>query len=120
MRDRLVSVIGARASRYVDKKKPSELIPFKGKFPLLESYQIEDYYNEIQNKMYIDDMSPEFQKATISGNRIGLFEESFIDYLKKFNITKEVFLKMNNSDKSDKLVNWLAEENIDFSQLTIK
>lgn len=120
MRDRLVSVVGGRASLYVCKKKPSEFIPFKGNFPLIRPYQMEDYMNEVSSKMWIEDMSPEFQKATMDGNRIALFEEGFKNYLNSYNITTDMFLKMSNSDKSDKLISWLEHDGIDFSQLTIK
>ena len=89
-RERLVSIVGGRAVKYVGLKKPSQIIPFKGKFPLLEPYQI------------------------------ALLEEGFKKYLSEYNITVDDFMKLSNSDKSDKLMNWLNRDCIDFSQLTIK
>lgn len=119
-RERLVSVVGGRAVKYVGLKKPSQIIPFKGNFPLLEPYQIDLYNEAIQNTEKLEDLSDEFQKATEKGNRIALLEEGFQRYLESYNISVDAFMKMKNTDKSDKLMNWLNHDCIDFSQLTIK
>ncbi|MGC8011084.1 hypothetical protein, partial [Salmonella enterica] len=60
------------------------------------------------------------QKVTEKGNRIALLEEGFQRYLESYNISVDAFMKMKNTDKSDKLINWLNHDCIDFSQLTIK
>lgn len=119
-RERLASIVGGRASKYVDLKKPSELIPFRGRFPLLEPYQVPLYKKAIRDTKYVEELSEEFQKVTEKGNRIALLEEGFLDYLTDYNISKGDFLKMNNSEKSNKLINWLNKDCIDFTQLTIK
>lgn len=119
-RERMVSVMGGRASKVVTLKKPSALIPFKGKFPLLEPYQEQAYYKAIQGTNNLEDLSKEFQDITEKGNRIVILENGFKEYLAGFNINPEQFQKLNNSDKSDKLMNWLNHDCIDFSQLTIK
>lgn len=119
-RERLVSIVGGRAVKYVGLKKPSQIIPFKGKFPLLEPYQIALYNEAIQSTEKIEDLSEEFQKVTEKGNRIAILEEGFKKYLSEYNITVDDFMKLSNSDKSDKLMNWLNRDCIDFSQLTIK
>lgn len=117
---RLVSVIGGKASLYVTKTKPSELIPFRGKFPLIENYQKEDFFNAIENTQYVEELSPEFQRIVELGYRIATFEDGFIEYLSQFNITPQKFVELSNVEKSDKLLEWLNKDCIDFSQLTIK
>lgn len=119
-RERKLSVMGGRASKYVTLKKPSQIIPFKGKFPLIEPYQEKAYYDAIQSTDNLEDLSKEFQEATEKGNRIAILEDGFKQYLAGFNLTPSEFLKLSNSDKSDKLMNWLERDCIDFSQLTIK
>lgn len=119
-RERLVSVMGGRASKYVALKKPSKIIPFKGKFPLVELYQQRDYFEAIQGTEKLEDLSKEFQEITEKGNRIALFEEGFKMYLDSYGITVDDFLKLSNADKSDKLLDWLNKDCIDLSQLTIK
>ena len=73
-----------------------------------------------QNTEKLEDLSDEFQKVTEKGNRIALLEEGFQRYLESYNISVDAFMKMKNTDKSDKLMNWLNHDCIDFSQLTIK
>lgn len=119
-RERLVSVMGGRASKVVALKKPSKLIPFKGNFPLIEPYQEQEYYEAIQSTERMEDLSKEFQEITEKGNRIVVLENGFKEYLSGFNISPEDFLKLSNSEKSDKLISWLNHDCIDFSQLTIK
>ena len=119
-RERLVSIVGARASRYVDLKTPSKIIPFKGNFPLLEPYQVASYYEAIQNTMNLEDLSEELQRVTEKGNRIALMEEGFKEYLESNRLSIEDFMKLKNSEKADKLIAWMNKDCIDFTQLTIK
>lgn len=120
MRERKLSVIGGRASKVVALKKPSQLIPFRGDFPLLEQYEVKPYLEAIQSSENIEDLSERFQKVTELGNRIVLLEDGFVRYLSGFNISPDDFMKLSNSDKSDKLMSWLNHDCIDFSQLKIK
>ena len=46
-RERKLSVMAGRASKVVALKKPSNLIPFRGKFPLLEAYQVKPYLEAV-------------------------------------------------------------------------
>ena len=43
----LVSIAAAQASPYVRASKPSEYIPFKGEFPLVDVYSSDKYNEEI-------------------------------------------------------------------------
>lgn len=118
-REKLVSVVGGRASRYVDRSKPSELIPFKGKFPLLRLYEVSEYRNAIQNTELLDNLSERFQEVTIKGSRIALLEEGFQFYLSQRNISPSDFAKLSNAEKSDYLIDWMDKDCIDFNSLKI-
>lgn len=119
-RERLVSVVAGRANKFVSLKKPSELIPFKGKFPLLEPYQSEKFHKAIEGTEKLEDLSKEYQDIVMKGNRIALLEEGFQKYLSKNGMQISDFKKLSNSDKSNYLINWMNEDCIDYSQLTIK
>jgi hypothetical protein len=119
-RERKLSVMAGRASKVVALKKPSNLIPFRGKFPLLEAYQVKPYLEAVQSTDNLEDLSEEFQKITEKGNRIVVLEDGFKQYLSGFGISPSDFDNLSNSEKSDKLINWMAHDCIDFSQLTIK
>lgn len=119
-RERLVSIVGGRADRVVGLKKPSELIPFKGKFPLLEPWQSEAFHKAIEETELFEDLPEDIQKIVEKGSRIVIMEEGFQRYLNENGLQKSDFLKLSNSDKSNYLVNWMNRDCIDYSQLTIK
>lgn len=118
-KERLVSVVGGRANKVVGLSKPSELIPFKGKFPLLEPYQMESFHKAIEETMYIDDLPEDIQSVVMKGNRIVLLEQGFQKYLSEVGMKISDFLNLNNSDKSNYLVQWMNKDCIDFKQLKI-
>lgn len=117
MRERLLSVIGARAKNYLDRKVPSSIIPFTGSFPLLNSVEFEDYVELLKTKMYIADLPEELQKITLLGNKMALMEESFKEYLKRENLE---FKTMNSKEKTSHLLVWLEEDNLSTNDLKIK
>ncbi|MEG1860855.1 MAG: hypothetical protein RR206_04105 [Bacteroidaceae bacterium] len=119
-RERLVSVVAGRALYYIDLEVPSKIIPFRGDFPLIKEYQIDDYIKEIESTQFLEDLREEFASKTVKAYRIALLEDGFKRYLKSYNITTSDFLKMSNSDKSDKLLEWMNKDCIDFTSLTIK
>ena len=86
----------------------------------IEQYEIKPYLEAVQSSENIEDLSERFQKVTELGNRIVLLEDGFVRYLAGFNISPDDFMKLSNSDKSDKLMSWLNHDCIDFSQLKIK
>lgn len=119
-KERLVSVVGGRANRVVSLAKPSELIPFKGKFPLLEPWQAESFHKAIEETMYIDDLPEDIQSIVMKGNRIVLLEQGFQKYLSEVGLKVSDFLKLSNSEKSNYLIQWMNKDCIDFDQLKIK
>lgn len=119
MREKLLSVIGARASKFVNKEVPSELIPFKGNFPLLPSYKSEEFYEAIRNNQFLEDISEDLQNIIIKGNRIAIMHEGFENYLLDRGFSKYDFIKMKNSEKSNFLIDWMNISCINFSQLKI-
>lgn len=119
-RNRLLSVIGGTAKKYIFSDRPSKLIPFRGEFPLCPIYYQNDYLKAIGNNEFIEDISPEFQELTEKGNLMGLYEDGFKNFLNSFGLSPSDFLKLSNTKKSDYLVMWMEKDGIDISSLTIK
>ena len=115
-RERLVSVVGGRANKFVSLKKPSELIPFKGKFPLLEPWQSKAYHKAIEETEKIEDLPKDIQDIVMKGNRIALLVDGFQMYLNNNGLQPSDFLKLTNATKSDYLVGWMNEDCIEFPQ----
>lgn len=118
-REQLVSVVGGRAARFVNTSKPSELIPFKGKFPLLETWEVRAYQKAIQGTELIENLPPRFQEIVMKGSRMALMEQGFRQYLSQRNISEVDFQKLDSPHKSDYLIDWMNTDCIDFSSLKI-
>lgn len=113
------SVVGGAASRYIDRKRPSELIPFRGEFPMLNELDARKFRKAIQNTLTLDELSPMFQKVATEGQRIAIMESGFRDYLLDRAITPEDFVKLSNSEKSDYLLDWMNTNSISVESLKI-
>ena len=114
----LLSIQGGRVTRYLFTKKPSELIPFKGNFPILEDYQQSAFYEEIQKHMYLDECPEWVQQAVLKGEQIYLIDTRFSDYLEKANLSNK-FNSMKASDKATILVNFLDNNSLGIERLNI-
>ena len=98
--------------------KPSEYIPFKGEFPLVDVYSSDKYNEEIFNHEFLEDCSDWVQKIILQGQQMYLIETDFKDYLKRNGIF-EKFLSMSASDKSTELVRFMNAANLSFERLKI-
>lgn len=118
-RERMLSVMAGRASRVVTLKRPSDLIPFKGDFPILKIYDQKKYFELIKSTNDINDLPEKFKQIVERGNQIVIFDEDFADYLFKHGLSRNDFQQLSNSEKSDWLINWMSYSGIDFKRLTI-
>ena len=114
----LVSIAAAQASPYVRDSKPSEYIPFRGEFPLVDAYSSDKYNEEIFNHEFLEDCADWVQKIILKGQQIYLIETDFKDYLKRNGILDK-FLSMSASDKSTELVRFMNVANLSLERLNI-
>lgn len=117
MRERLVSVLAGRAIPYLNLKKPSELIPFVGEFPILGAYDFKVYVEEVEKKTTLEQLTPEDQRITLLGNKIALMEKSFKEHLKKNEIN---FSNIDSKSKTKHLKEWLEKDGLSLDDLKIK
>ena len=115
----LVSIAAAQANRYIKEKKPSDIIPFKGNFPLLENYKYDKYNDAIFHTEFVEDCPDWVQNVIKKGQRIFLIENGFKDYLRNNGISLITFSKMNNADKADELVRFMNTSSLTLDDLKI-
>lgn len=120
MKEILVSIVGGRGLKYVFDKKPSKIIPFKGNFPLVPNYERIEYLQYIQNTQFLKDLPENIQSVVMKSDKMFLLENGFLEYLRERGINEETFLSFSNSEKSNKLLDWMNLDCIDFNQLNIK
>lgn len=115
----LVSIFAAKANKYIKEEKPSELIPFKGEFPILTTDKYQDYNDVIFNTGYLEDCPEWVQEVILKGERIYEIENSFIDYLRNHNIPIESFKKKSSSDKATELMRFLNANSLTLNSLIV-
>ena len=115
----LISHYAAKANRYIFSKKPSDIVPFKGKFPIVEDYKLSDYNDEILNKEYLEDCSEWVQKVVIAGELMHSIDTGFKEYLNDSNISIEDFEKKPNSEKANELIRYFNSRSLSLDALNI-
>ena len=114
----LLSIQGGRVTEYLFAKKPSELVPFKGEFPLVPEYKVREVYDLIHQHRYLDECPEWFQTVVLKAEQIYLIDTGFTKYLKSRNLL-EKFRKMSASDKSTELVKYFNDNSIGLERLKI-
>lgn len=114
----LVSIEVAKAWRFITEFTPSAIIPFKGNFPLLPPFRIEDFDKGI-NHVYLDECDEWIQDLVAKGVRMQSIEDGFREYLEE-NGLSEKFFEMKSADKATELVRFLNAHSLTFKSLEIK
>lgn len=103
----MCSVVGGMASRFVDRAVPSQLIPFRGEFPLLDEIEARRFREAIRSTMWIEELSPKFLYAAVEGSRMYTLEAKFLKYLWSRALTADDFTKLEAAERSDYFRNWM-------------
>lgn len=119
-RDRMCSVAGGMASLLVDQEIPSRLIPFRGKFPLLDMIEARRFRDAIRSTMWIEDLPPKFLYAAAEGSRIARLEREFRHYLSRNGLKSGDFEKLEDAEKSEWLRWWMEADSVSADDLVVK
>lgn len=104
---------------YIDKKRPSNLLPFKGNFPILNPAQMDLLNIECEGKTYMDEIADWAQKALIKAQRIADIEAGFREYLANNGIQVE-YSKMNGVQKAEEIKRFFNSTSLNLEDLIIK
>lgn len=104
---------------YIDQKRPSKLLPFRGNFPILNPAQMDLFRAACENKTYMDEIPDWAQQAIIKAQRIADIENGFKKYLLKNGILPE-YMKMNGKDKAEEIKRFFNTTILDIEDLEIK
>ena len=118
MKKIILSRAAGEASPYIRREKPSELIPFKGNFPLLDESLNDEWWRWMNSTDTLQDCPEWMQQVIFSGQRIARRESSFEKYLRDAGVYDE-FKKMKSPEKSTWLVRWLNANSMDIEALQI-
>lgn len=115
----LVSIYAGKAERVINSKRPSNLIPFKGDFPLLKQWRRDDWNKILDDIMYVEDCPEWAQDIMIKGARMCDIDDGFTQYLKDNNIPVEDFKKKKSSDKATELMRFFNANSLTIDNLHI-
>lgn len=115
----LVSIYAGKANQCVTKDVPSDLIPFKGKFPILPEYLTEEYQDTILKTEEVKDCPDWVQDVLVKGERIYTMDKEFREYLKNNGISVEFFKKKSSADKATELYRFLDANSLTLNSLKI-
>lgn len=116
----MCSVAGGMAGLLVDREIPSRLIPFRGKFPLLDMIETIRFREAIRSTMWIEDLPPKFLYAAAEGSRIARLEREFRYYLSRNGLKSGDFEKLEDAEKSEWLRWWMEADSVSADDLVVK
>jgi len=116
----MCSVAGGMAGLLVDREIPSRLIPFRGKFPLLNMIEAIRFREAIRSTMWIEDLPPKFLYAAAEGSRIARLEREFRHYLSRNGLKSGDFEKLEDAEKSEWLQWWMEADSVSADDLVVK
>lgn len=119
MKKQLLSIVGGKALNHIFRAVPSIYVPFKGKFPLAEDYQVERFYNIVQSVKYLEDIKEEWiQNIIIQGAKISDIEDGFMAWLSERGKLNQ-FPNLTKEEKADLLVKFMDKNCLDLGALKI-
>lgn len=103
---------------YIDQERPSKLLPFKGKFPILNPAQMDLFRIACENKTYMDEIPNWAQQAIIKAQRIADIDRGFQEYLTSNGIQAK-YMKMSGKDKAEEIKRFFDTTCLDVTDLII-
>lgn len=113
----LNSIVGGKAMPYISTEKPGLFVPFKGNFPLATMVECDIIGEIIEEVKYFEDIKEDWVKEIlVKGAKMYDIDQGFNSYLYNKGFRDFEFLKLDNSKKSDLLMDFLEENcmTIDF------
>ena len=118
MKKSIISKVACNAPKFLFQDKQSGYIPFKGKFPIVEKYQIGKWEEEFKNHLFVEECSEWFQETVAKSRRMEAIENGFIEYLKEIGEFDQ-FFKLKDAEKADLLVKYMDKNSMDIASLKI-
>ena len=99
-------------------KHPSQLLPFKGKFPLVNPGQETMFDAGCDGKTYLEECPDWIQQILIKAQRIKDIEEGFFKYLKNNGLDKKYY-NMSGKEKAFEIKRFFDSTSLDINDLII-
>ncbi len=109
--------LGNLVGTYVESDPPSNIVPFRGKFPLVPEVASREYNRYIASSLYVDECPLWVQKVLYNGLQIRAIDRGFREYLDENKITD--FVEKSPKEKTEILMKFLDSHSMTLEYLDI-
>lgn len=118
-RNGMTSIRVGKVTDVLYENKPSKLLPFKGKFPIVESLDITTFLNRTMLHHNFEDLDNDVKLLIRRGEQVKWLHNSFVQYLETKGIGENQFTAKNPKIKLDILYDWLFSNKMDIGILEV-
>ena len=118
-RNELVSIRIGKITDVIYEKKPSKVLPFKGKFPIVDSLDAQTFLDRTMEHHKFSDLPNDIKSLVRKAEKVKWLDISFNEYLKNKGIGIKQFKEKNPKTKQDILYDWLFSNKIDIGILEL-
>jgi hypothetical protein len=118
-RNQFTSIRIGKVTSVLYENKPSELLPFKGKFPLVDVNDQKNFLDRTMKAHYFKDCPDDIKLTTKKAEKILFFHNAFCDYLASIAMSHADFKGKNPKTKQDILYDFLFANKLDIGILEI-
>jgi hypothetical protein len=108
-----------KVSSVLYKKKPCDLLPFKGKFPLVDPNDQKVFLDKTMETHLYKDCSDAIKSVVVKAEKIVFIHDAFCDFLDLKAMSKADFKSKNPKTKQDLLYSFLFSNCMDIGVLEI-
>ena len=117
--NRMSSVRIGKVHHILTLKHPSEILPFKGNFPLVPEIKYEFFLNQTKKSHYYEELSDEVKKITQKAEKIVFFHNSFKKFLQEEEYGIKGFKLLTSEAQQQLFYKWLFKNKLDVGILHI-
>lgn len=118
-RNKITSIRIGKITDVLYEKKPSDLLPFKGKFPIVDPLDANAFLKRTMKHHFFEELPNDIKLATRRAEKVKWLHDRFYDYLKDEGIGVEQFKAKNPKTKQDILFDFLFSNKMDLPILEV-
>jgi hypothetical protein len=118
-RNKICSIRIGKITSVLYEKRPSDLIPFKGDFPLVNVLDKMSFLDRTMKYHLFDECENDIKLAVYKAEKILFLHNSFKNFLFINSISEKDFKSKNPKIKQDILYKWLFKNKMDIGALEI-
>ena len=118
--NKLTSIRIGKINKILTLKKPCDILPFKGHFPLVEENEYEFFLKQTLKSPYFDELDEKIKMKVMKAEKIIFFHNSFKKYLIEVEeLGSKGFKLLSKESEQEVFYRWLFKNKLDVGILNI-